>query len=61
MQEVRAQSPGQEYPLEKEMANHSSNVSCLGNTTEKEAWWYIVHEVARIRPDLATKQQQQET
>ena len=28
---------------------------CLGNTMEKGAWWAIVHAVARVRNDLATK------
>ena len=59
--EMRVQSLDQEYPLEKEMANHSSIFSCLGNATDKEAWWHIVHEVTGISPDLAIKQQQQET
>ena len=35
--------------------------SCLENPMDRGAWWaiYIVHGVARVRHDLATKQQQQ--
>ena len=32
--------------------------SCLGNPTDREVWWAIVHGVTRVRQDLATKQQQ---
>ena len=32
--------------------------SCLGNPTDREAWWVIVHGVARVGHNLATKQQQ---
>ena len=42
MQEMQAQSPGQEDPLEKEMATHSSN-SYLGNPMDRGAWWATVH------------------
>ena len=32
--------------------------SCLGNLTDREAWWVTVHEVTKtVRHDLATKQQ----
>ena len=30
--------------------------SCLGNPMNIGAWWVIVHEVARVRHDSATKQ-----
>ena len=30
--------------------------SCLGNPMDRGAWWAIVHGVARVRHDLATKQ-----
>ena len=30
--------------------------SCLGNLTDRGAWWATVHGVARVRHDLATKQ-----
>ena len=32
--------------------------SCLGNSRDGGAWWAAVHGVARVRQDLATKQQQ---
>ena len=32
--------------------------SCLENPMDREVWWTTVHGVARIRHDLATKQQQ---
>ena len=31
--------------------------SCLGNPTDRGAWWYTVHGVARVGYNLATKQQ----
>ena len=34
--------------------------SCLGNPTDRGAWWAIVHGVV-VRQNLATKQQQQYT
>ena len=45
MQETRVRSLGQEDPLEKEMATHSS--ISLGNATDSGAWWARVHGVAR--------------
>ena len=54
-QETRVQSLGQEEPLEKEMANHST---CLENCMDRGAWQATVHGVARVRHDLATKQHQ---
>ena len=39
-------SLGQEDPLEKKMANHSSN-SCLENSTNRGAWWATVHGVTK--------------
>ena len=29
--------------------------SCLGNPTDRRAWWAIIHEVKRVGYDLATK------
>ena len=29
--------------------------SCLENPMDRGAWWAIVHEIARVRKDLATK------
>ena len=46
-QEMWVQSLGREDPLDKEMATHSSIL----------AWWGAVHGVARVRHNLATKQQ----
>ena len=37
MQEIWARSLGQEDPLEKEMAPHSSQYSCLENPMDREA------------------------
>ena len=31
--------------------------SCLGNPMNRGAWWAIVHGVARVEHNLATKQQ----
>ena len=48
MQKIWVQSLGQEDPLEKEMATHSS----------MHAWeilWTPVHGVTRVRRDLLTK------
>jgi len=42
-QEMWVQSLGQEDPMEKEMATHSS-ISCLKNPMDREAWWATVHE-----------------
>ena len=49
--------PGQEDPLEKEMATYSSILAWKIPWTE-EAWRVPVHEVTRVRHDLVTKQQQ---
>ena len=57
MQEIQVQSLGQEDPLEKKMAIHPRQYSCLGNPMDRGAWWAIVQGVARIRHNLATKQQ----
>ena len=56
---MRVQSLGQEDPLEKETAIHPLQYSCLGNPKDREAWWAIVHGVAkRVRHGLVTKQEQ---
>ena len=39
-------SLGQEDPLEKEMAT-PLQYSCLGNPTDRRAWWSIVHRVTK--------------
>ena len=46
MQETQVRSLGQEGPLEKGMATHSSN-SCLENSMDRGAWWAIVQRVAK--------------
>ena len=46
MQETGVRSPGQEDPLEKEMATHSSILTSEIPWTEG-AWWAIVHGVAK--------------
>ena len=58
MQELWVQSLGQEYPLEKEMATHSSilgweiswievQYSWLGNPVDRRAWKATVHGVTK--------------
>ena len=37
---------------------HPFQFSCLGNPMDRGAWWATVHGVARVRHDLAIKQQQ---
>ena len=44
-QDMQVQSPGQEDPLEEEMATHSS-VLAWKNPMDKVAWWATVHWVA---------------
>ena len=44
--ETLVRSLGQEDPLEKEMATHSS-YSCLENSMDRGAWWATVHRVAK--------------
>ena len=46
MQETWVWSLGQEDPLEKEMATHSS-YSCLENSMDRGAWWATVHGVTK--------------
>ena len=38
---------GQEDPLEKEMATHSS-ILALENPMDRGGWWAIVHGVTRV-------------
>ena len=44
MWETRVQALGQEDPLEKEMATHSS-IPCLKNSMDRGDWWATVHKV----------------
>ena len=55
MQETWVRFLGQEDPLEKEMATHSSILAWEIPRTE-EPGRLQVHGVARVRHDLATKQ-----
>ena len=48
MQEI-LQSLGQEDPLEKGMATHSSQYSCLENSKDRGAWWATVRGVSKSR------------
>ena len=51
MQEVRVRSLGQEDPLEKEVATHSSILSWR-IPMDREAWQAIVHGAAKSRTSL---------
>ena len=46
MRETWVRSLGREDSLEKEMATHSSQYSCLENPMDGGAWWTTVHGVA---------------
>ena len=54
MQETQVQSLGQEDPLEKDMATHSS--SCLEKPMDRGAWWATVHGVAKSLTRLSETQ-----
>ena len=54
---ANAGAMGQEDPLEEEMATHSSIHFCLENSMERGTWQATVLGVARVRHDLAPKQQ----
>ena len=51
-QETQVQSLGQEDPLEKGMATHSS-ISCLENPKDRGAWQATVHRAAKSRTRLS--------
>ena len=56
MQETQVQSLGQEDPLEKEMATHSS---CLGNHMDRDWWATVTKERGhhkRVGRNVVTKQ-----
>ena len=59
MQETLVRFLGQEDPLEKEMATHSSiltwRIPWTENPMDRGAWQATVHEVARVGHDLPTK------
>ena len=56
-QETQVQSPGQEDPLEKEMAVHASILAWKIPKTEEPGKLKIM-ELQRVRHDLAIKQHQ---
>ena len=47
MQQMQVQSLGQEDPLEKQMATHPLQYSCLENSMDRDDWWAAVHTVAK--------------
>ena len=47
MQETGVRSLGGEDPLEKGMATHYIQYSCLGNPMDRGAWWAIVNGVVK--------------
>ena len=53
IQETQVRSLGQEDPLEKAKATHSSILAW--EIPYRGAWQAIVHGVSRVRHDLATK------
>ena len=52
MQETQVQSLGQEDPLEKGMAIHSSILG-LENPMDRGAWWAVLHGVAQSQTRLS--------
>ena len=54
MQETQVQSLGQEDPLEKEMATHSSILAWRIPWTEEPGGLYIVHGVTKNRNMIKT-------
>ena len=55
MHKTWVQSLGQEDPLEKEIATHSSILAWRIPWTEEPGGLYIVHAVARVGHDLVPK------
>ena len=51
MQETWVQSLGQEDPLEKDMATHSS-ILAWKNPMDRGAWWATIHGVPESRTRL---------
>ena len=52
MWETWVQSLGQENPLEKEMATHSS-ILAWKTPMDRGAWWATVHRVTKSRTQLS--------
>ena len=59
MQETRVQSRGQDDPMEKEMAAHSSILAWEIPWTEEPGGLQSMG-LPKVRPEFATKQQQQQ-
>ena len=53
MQETQVQSLGQEDPLEKEMATHSSILAWRINPMDRGAWRATVHGVTKSQTRLS--------
>ena len=51
--ETRIRSLGQDDPLEKEMATHSSTLAWKIPWTEERSWLHTVHGVAKSRTQLS--------
>ena len=47
MWETQVQYLGQEDPLEKGMATHSSMATCPENSIDRDTWWATVHGVTK--------------
>ena len=54
MQETQVHSLGWKDPLEKGMATHSSQYSCLENPMDRGTWWATVYGVTK---ELETTEQ----
>ena len=52
MKEMQIQSLGQEDPLEKEMATHSS-ILAWKNPMDRGAWWATLHGVSKSQKRLS--------
>ena len=53
MQETPVQYLGQEDPLQKEMATHSSILAWEENPMDRGAWRATVHEVTKVQTRLS--------
>ena len=52
MKDMQIQSLGQEDPLEKKMAPHSSILAWI-NPMDRGAWWATVHGVSKSQKRLS--------
>ena len=53
VQETWVRSLGREDPLEKGMATHPLQYSCLEDPMERGAWWATVHGVTKTQTRLS--------